>query len=80
MNPSEPIVNVKTSLLTNPDALGALFSPGGGATVQRMDTPIVPGRVQVKVTVSSGQATGGVDVSVAEINKILIDLDLGVAT
>ncbi len=37
--------------------------PCGGATVHRM---ALPGRVQVKVTVSLGQATVGVDVSVAE--------------
>ena len=30
----------------------------------------IPGRVQVKVTVSSGQATGGVDISVAETNCV----------
>ncbi len=64
MNPSEPIVLVRKVLLTDPTAL-AKFSPGGGTTVHRMFTPIAPGRVQVKVTVSSGQATVGVDISVA---------------
>ncbi len=42
--------------------------PCGGVTSHRMK---IPGRVQVKVTVSSGQATGGVDVSVAEKNCVL---------
>ncbi len=41
--------------------------PCGGVTVHRMR---LPGRVQVKVTVSSGQATGGVDISVAETNGV----------
>ncbi len=37
--------------------------PCGGVTSHRMK---LPGRMQVKVTVSPGQATGGVDISVAE--------------
>ncbi len=39
----------------------------GEVTVHRMR---LPGRVQVKVTVSPGQATGGMDVSVAEKNCV----------
>ncbi len=38
-------------------------APCGGMTSHRMK---LPGRVQEKVTLSSGQATVGVDVSVAE--------------
>ena len=39
----------------------------GGVTSHRMR---LPGIVQVKVTVSSGQATVGVDISVAETNCV----------
>ncbi len=41
--------------------------PCASVAVHRMK---LPGRVQVKVTVSSGQDTGGVDIKVAETNCV----------
>ncbi len=60
--PSVSSVLLELNVILNKDT-----RPCASVAVHRMK---LPGRVQVKVTVSSGQDTGGVDIKVAETNCV----------